>query len=771
MLGYVNEPGSDVSSKLSDKPVRQTFRTTSWLHRPPVQRFMYQLMLFLAITFSSLCAYGQSITGKVFFDGNNNGAFESSNEVGFGGVTVKAYDATNTAVASTVTTLSSSLGSYTLSGLTTGTTYRVEFTLPSGYNDGAQGSGSLSSVQFIKAGSTANLGVYTTGLCDRDKTVRVVAGCAVVDGGEYSVASWNYFDDRKTTIEDETIDPHNDDIKNADVGIPMGMGARSRDKLMFFSTVSAPLAAIFPPAPDGASAIYVANYSGSGNSYVGSKLLTKLSSLSPSINVGNQSPVGSNDNVGEYGLGGVDLTDDGKTLYVVNMGNGKIVKLDVSGVTFGSIPGGGYTNLTVSEITIPTDIATCTNGRFRPSALEVYAGSLYVGGVCDASGSSTASNLRLKILKMDLTTSTWTSLLDYDLSQIEGGTLFYNKWPNVKWKDNFVGDRRGPGEIQPFVNDIAIDDYGSVIIGVSNRKVFSTDSDVEMGYMLRTFRKADGTMAMENNGVAGPLTSNAKDSPSKMPGLNAGSDANMEMISSGPGGDWFLEIARTTSHPFLHTGGIFILPGTKELVSGFADPLDGIVTAGARYIGYDDGVTTYGISLTKVKQFALTGVDAVCETASIEIGNLVWKDTNLNGRQDPDEPALEGVTVTLKDGSGTTLATATTDNNGNYIFSSGSGTSSGSRIYSIAGLSPLSSYKVTIDNAAAQTPLAGLGLTTANIASDGEDNRDSDATLVATNAEITITTKEAGANNHTYDFGFNFACPNGNCFPSIVRKN
>lgn len=176
------------------------------------------------------------------------------------------------------------MGNFTLSGVT----YRVEFTLPDGYYDGAQGAGPLSCVQFLKPGSTANLGIYTTGLCDRDKTVRVVAGCAVVDGGEYSVASWNYFDNRKTTIEDETINSHDDDIKNADVGISMGMGVRSRDKLMFFSTVSSPLTNIFPPAPDGPSAIYVANYSGSGNSYLGSKLLTRLSSLSPAINVSHQ---------------------------------------------------------------------------------------------------------------------------------------------------------------------------------------------------------------------------------------------------------------------------------------------------------------------------------------------------------------------------------------------------------------------------------------------------------------------------------------------------
>ncbi len=457
----------------------------------------------------------QTITGRVFFDGNNNGAFESSNEVGFGGVTVKAYNAANAAVATTTTALTGTLGNYTLTGLTAGTAYRVEFSLPDGYNDGAQATGSRSSIQFVASGGTANLGVYVPGLCDRDKDVRIVAGCANTGTGTTSVASWEYFADRKTSIGDGVINPHDDDMTFNQVGIPMGMGARAKDKLVFFSTVSAPETTIYPVSPGGASAIYAAAYTGTGNAYVSHKLLTKLSSLSPAIDVTSQFNVGSVDNIGEYGLGGLDLTEDGKFLYVVNMGNGKIVKLDISAVNYATIPSGGFTGtaLPVSEITIPTAIATCTGGRFRPSAIEIYAGALYVGGVCDASTSSTASNLRLKVLKMDLATDTWTSLLDFDLSTIQGGTLRKADWANVKWKDSFTGTETTDGEFQPIVNDIAIDDYGSVIIGMSNRKVFSTSTSRDMGYMLRTFRKADGTMEMENDGKAGPLTSAAKTSP------------------------------------------------------------------------------------------------------------------------------------------------------------------------------------------------------------------------------------------------------------------
>jgi hypothetical protein len=395
---------------------------------------------------------------------------------------------------------------------------------------------------------------------------------------------------------------------------------------------------------------------------------------------------------------------------------------------------------------------------------------MYVGGVCDAS-TGTSSNLTLKVLKMDLTTGTWTELLNYGLSAIKGGSLRYAGWPNVKWSDNFVGQDDTGGEVQPLVNDLAIDDYGSVIIGIANRKVFSSASNRDMGYMLRTYRNADGTMAMENAGQAGPLTSQARtDEATASPGLNAGSNSQSElqMISFGPGKNWFLEIGRTRSHPYLYNGGVFVLPGTQEVLAGFTDPLDGFGYAGGRYLDYTNGVANYGISLTNNKVFALTGLETVCAESNIEIGNLVWNDVNNNGRQDPDEAGIAGINVTLKSSSGSTIATAKTDGNGNYIFSNASGSSNGSFLYNLA-LSPITSYSVTIDDFSTQT--SGLSPTLANIASNGEDQRDNDGTPVGVNSVIAFTTGAAGANDHTLDFGFTFSCPSPNCYPTVVSKN
>jgi hypothetical protein len=54
---------------------------------------------------------------------------------------------------------------------------------------------------------------------------------------------------------------------------------------------------------------------------------------------------------------------------------------------------------------------------------------------------------------------------------------------------------------------------------------------------------------------------------------------------------------------------------------------------------------------------------------SASLGDFVWYDSNENGLQDPGEPGIEGVSVTLFRCDETMLETTTTDVNGFYVFS------------------------------------------------------------------------------------------------------
>jgi hypothetical protein len=97
------------------------------------------------------------------------------------------------------------------------------------------------------------------------------------------------------------------------------------------------------------------------------------------------------------------------------------------------------------------------------------------------------------------------------------------------------------------------------------------------------------------------------------------------------------------------------------------------------------------------------------------IGDTVFFDANGNGVQDPGEPCIPGVTVTLKDWAGASLGTATTDANGHYEI----------------GVEA-STWTVEVDPSNAGGPLAGLTSTT------GE----------------TLTFTVVDDNVRTYDFGY-----------------
>jgi hypothetical protein len=61
------------------------------------------------------------------------------------------------------------------------------------------------------------------------------------------------------------------------------------------------------------------------------------------------------------------------------------------------------------------------------------------------------------------------------------------------------------------------------------------------------------------------------------------------------------------------------------------------------------------------------GLHAV-PTGGATIGDLAWHDLDRDGLQDPGEPGLPNVTVTLLDGQGATVATTTTEDGGLYGF-------------------------------------------------------------------------------------------------------
>ena len=140
-------------------------------------------------------------------------------------------------------------------------------------------------------------------------------------------------------------------------------------------------------------------------------------------------------------------------------------------------------------------------------------------------------------------------------------------------------------------------------------------------------------------------------------------------------------------------------------------------------------------------------------TAPMEIGNKVFADLNRDGRQDPTDPGLAGVLVTLFK-NGVSIGATTTDANGNYYFSSAADPGVANRVpgkaYGINVL-PNMAYEVRIP--LAQDALKSLTLTTAKINGGTEPQRDSDAVAVGTDGVVALTTGQLGTNVHTFDAG------------------
>ncbi|MBK9743015.1 MAG: hypothetical protein IPO94_08635 [Saprospiraceae bacterium] len=191
-------------------------------------------------------------------------------------------------------------------------------------------------------------------------------------------------------------------------------------------------------------------------------------------------------------------------------------------------------------------------------------------------------------------------------------------------------------------------------------------------------------------------------------------------------------------------------------------------TSGAKENAY----TIYPATVTDNlfgKANGLGDPELMCNIAPIEIGNRVWVDTDGDGIQDADESPLSGVTIQLVK-NGSVIATATTDANGNYLFSNDAsrtdtdGDGIADNIYNITQLMPDMAYIVRIPNVQGGSKQSAIGannLTLSNASSGTpgtqEDVRDSDGVLVGNNAEVTVLTTQIpveGANNHTFDFGF-----------------
>ncbi|MCR1783987.1 sortase [Nocardioides carbamazepini] len=550
----------------------------------------------------------------------------------------------------------------------------------------------------------------------------------------------------------------------AQTGSVFGLAAE-RDERLFSAAYAK---AFVPYGPGGSGAVYVTDLnSGLPNASLFVTIPNAGSTAHGNIAGGRDDDYYAA--AGTEGLGGMAMSEDQSTLYVVNLNDRRLYEVDATGAT--------------GTITGSTAIADpgCVGGQWRPGAVTVRDGEVYVGGVCDGSVSGDRADLRAYVLRLD--GGSFDTVLSQPLDFVRGaaengGTAVSRQWNTWRtaWSRTGVdglpvtptaGSSYNIKYPTPFLTSLEFETDGSLFLGFRDRHADQIGSSgFEPGVTVDPVLVNAITGGDVNKACINP------DGSYSWEGVNGCPDNTTSTPDGGQAaavseffaGDWISLSGSTTTgnHQEVAQGGLAYAPRNGELGSIALDPTGLVGTGG---IGFFDTATGQGpggapttrgwLINTYPESFGkgngLGDLDLLAGLAPVQIGNRVWFDADKDGVQDPDELPIPGATVTLLDSTGAVVATTTTNADGEYYFG-GDGAA-----YQVV---PGASYTVRFDVSTADTsglpfspPTSALSYTTSN--SGGDDSLDSDPTPVSPGiAEVAITAPLApGGVDHTIDAG------------------
>ena len=778
--------------------------------------------------------YSASARSGVFRDYNANGVWDIT-EPGQAGITVSAVCVANEGASSSsvddtygpaASTTTAADGSYSLTGPNVTNNCRVEFAIPTGWQTFLQpgvastsvaapnSSGSF--VQFVDSrlnptvttsvnnpadfsNSTTTPGIATGQQDTGDPSVSTNAAHAAAFS---SVFTLGYSGAGVTGVGTA-----------AQTGSIWGIAYQRSSGTVFSSSMMKRHSGMGPSGPD---AIYASNAVPANNPWStpftavdadGGAVLSNSSRGLVNFTDPSDDDVAFSQ-VGKVSWGDLDISEDGTTLYAVNLLTKTVQPIDIA------------TKAAGATLSIPTP--ACVNGSSRPWALEVNDGIIYVGVVCDA-GSGTAADLAAFVYAYNpsaatlpvggvpagLAAGTWSSNLLEDSTPGNGIQLGYAKGCTLgtdycawnPWDDTYTDGEfnasAGNGWAgmlpQPILSDLDIDDDGSILLAFADR------STAQLGYRNR--RPDSLNQAADLESVNGGDILRATPSSTGFSLESGGSVARGAQLgggtitgaanSQGPGGgevysqDFFSSIHYESS-----LGSIAKAPGKNEFILGIMDPLD-TDSGGLGWFPTNGGALTNRVELYDTtglnsqgfgKGNGLADIELITELAPVEVGNRVWSDQNANGVQDPGEPAIANVTVEMV--VGTNTYTAVTDAAGQYLFSSVARTGA----TTVPELDP-ANYRLTaaddtvtvrILNATGASQQGALVGTTPSESNDATTNatnvgannaNDSDGVSSGTTVQATFTlgaltggndtnkvsgdsVDREGFNRHLFDFGF-----------------
>ncbi|GAB3789728.1 hypothetical protein GCM10028818_58850 [Spirosoma horti] len=762
--------------------------------------------------------------GVVFRDYDLNGVRSDTLpiELGVAGVMVRAFVDLNKVPIQTTT---DAQGNYAFSAVDVpaGMPVRIEFSnLPTGDYNGPSGSGSGTSVQFTKAPAVnVNVGInYPADYC-QPKGVRLVVPCYVNGNTQITTdANGNPVpDDKQAAKADVLVDiayqasgvagasnfPPVHLASGSQTGAVWALAYQRRSKKMFSAAV---VKRHMSFGPLGSGGMYATDMTTQTTSnFLDVRTLGIDTGDDPHSGLFGDKTLTSTDPgamhaVGRQSFGGMDMSEDDKTIYFINLNDRKLYSIFVNSPAVTPSSSGAVKSWSIPD-------PGCSNGDFRPWALKVYHGKIYVGVVCSAETSQLQTDLKATIYRFDPNeaTPTFEEVLSFPLDFRRGSADLttdplnpdntcakYDHW--LPWTDAWptpCGLGNTPNFVmypQPILTDLDFDDDGSMLIGFMDRfgslaSVANHDPQgngfydgFTAGDLLRAYA-TNGTYELEKNGKSGPLTGS---------GVGNGEGP---VDASNVGGEFFGNdkwfFVDHIAHAEVTNGSLSFIPGYSEIFTSAFDPISNVYQSGGLKVfnsktGYTNRdyvlFTLEGVPGSFGKAGGLGDIKALCDAASVEIGNRVWFDDNRDGIQDAYEPGIDGIVLTLHDmeNGGSLIATQTSHDGGQFYFNNS--TVPGGLQYdhkyeirmdtlqlstldiTLAGAKPLASAGGRL---AARKGIASLQrYYTVSPANRGgftdADLRDSDANLIGGSAVIAVTSLNAGQNDFTNDLAI-YSCP------------
>ena len=463
----------------------------------------------------------------------------------------------------------------------------------------------------------------------------------------------------------------------AEVGAVWGAAYNRYHKEAFFASVMKRHVGL---GPAGLGGLYRVDYSGASpaaSSFINLSFLGVDVGTEPAriLNADYSNPGTDSlmfDAPGKIGLGGMAISDDGNTLFVVNLHTKRIITVDLTNYyTTGALPG-------TAQIDSLPDMPNilCINGESRPFAVTYRRGKLYVGSVCSGENGGTITDLYAVVSQYDFSTGLWSQAINpFSLNYNRGGAIdnICTAWePWIDTYDNVTTDCRPT----PLLTNIDFDSDNTMLLGFADRYTFqkfslqrdSADTAAELvvngGEVLYAY--FNGTnYALESGGT-----------------IPAGGGCGLNGQGLG-GGEYFCGDSINTDRSEISQGALAVVAGTGELLSSTINPVN-YNSGGVRRFNMTTGTSStamgYQLYETTAASFptgngyaveggGLGDLLVLRQAPPIELVSFIWEDIDADGVQDPDESGIANVEVSLFDINGNLQWVDTTNANGTYSFS------------------------------------------------------------------------------------------------------